>query len=152
MDAVFDLLLFSESFHYLDAAKTLRRIAVHAGKHVLIFDYFPRKDSATGRAVSHRQFTRLVADELAGTFSIASDRDMTGFIVPTFQVLDKIKNDYIRPFVQRSVKDFRSAHRVWALLLAYPLRRLIAGVEKPGNRFRTFPEAFEYRLIVLARR
>ena len=150
-DKVYDLLLFSESFHYLDAARALRRIAVHAKKHVLIFDYFPRQDSATGRAVSRSQFLRLATDSLSGTFEIAGDRDVTGFIIPTFRVLDEIKNEYVRPFVIRSVAEFRKEHGVYSRLLSYPLRRLLASFEKSSNRYRTFPETYEYRLMVLAR-
>ena len=150
-DNVYDLLLFSESFHYLDAGKALRQIAARARKHVLIFDYFPRTDSATVRAVSHRQFARLLSDSFSGAFKIMSDRDVTGFVIPTLKVLDAIKNDHVRPFVIGSVAEFRKEHRVYSLLLSYPLRRLLAGFGRSSNRYATFPETFEYRLIVLAR-
>ena len=150
-DHAYDLLLFSESFHYLEAATALRKCAIHARKHVLIFDYFPRKDGAAGKAVSHLQFTRLLSGSYSGEFEIASDRDVTEFIVPTFKVLDGIRNDYVRPFVARSVAEFRKEHGFYSLLLSYPLRRLLASLEKPSNRYRTFPETCEYRLILLHR-
>lgn len=150
-DNVYDLLLFSESFHYLDAGMALRQIAARARKHVLIFDYFPRKDSATARAVSHRQFTRLLSDSSSSSFRFVTDRDVTEFILPTFKVLDAIRNDHVKPFVIRSVAEYRKEHRVYSFLLSYPLRRLLAGFERSSNRYTTFPEAFEYRLIVLTR-
>ncbi len=150
-DNVYDLLLFAESFHYMDAGKALRQIAARARKHVLIFDYFPRKDSATAKAVSHRQFARLLSDSFTGSFRFVVDRDVTNFIIPTFQVLDAIRNDHVRPFVIRSVTEFRKEHRLYSFVLSYPLRRLLAGFERSSNRYMTFPQAFEYRLIVLAR-
>lgn len=150
-DKVYDLLLFAESFHYLDAAKAIRRIAALAKKHVLIFDYFPRSDSATGKAVSYSQFARLLSNALPGGFSFTTDRDVTRFIIPTFEVLDAIRNQYVRPFVIRSVAEVRQEHPVYSFLLAYPLRKLLARFEKTASRYTTFPEAFEYRLIVLSR-
>lgn len=150
-DNVYDLLLFSESFHYLDAEKALPRIAARARRHVLIFDYFPRKDSVTGRAVSHRQFTRLLSESVPGAFRFVTDRDVTDLIIPTFKVLDAIKNDHIGPFITRSVAEFRKGHPVYSFLLSYPLRRVLARFARTSNRHATFPESFEYRLIVLAR-
>jgi len=150
-DNQYDLLLFSESFHYLDAAKALPRIAARARKHVLIFDYFSRTDSAIARRLSHRQFVRLLSEAVPGAFRILTDRDVTDFIIPTFKVLDAIKNDHVRPFIARSVAEFRKEHRVWSFLLSYPLRRALARYTRTSNRYATFPEEFEYRLIVLAR-
>jgi ubiquinone/menaquinone biosynthesis C-methylase UbiE len=150
-DNTYDLLLFSESFHYLDVAKALPRIAACARKHVLIFDYFSRKDSATGRRLSHRQFVQMLADAIPGAFRFVTDRDVTEFITPTFKVLDTIKNDHVRPFLMRSVAKFRKEHRVGSFLLSYPLRRLLARYARTSNRYTTFAEEFEYRLIVLAR-
>lgn len=150
-DDAYDLLLFSESFHYLDAVKALPRIAARARKHVLIFDYFSRTDSATGRRLSHRQFVRLLSESIPGAFRFVTDRDVTEFITPTFKVLDTIKNDHVRPFLMRSVAEFRKEHRAWSFLLSYPLRRLLGRFARTSNRYSTFAEEFEYRLIVLAR-
>lgn len=150
-DNPYDLLLFSESFHYLDAAKALPGIAARARRHVLIFDYFARTDSATARRLSHRQFVRLLSEVVPGAFRFVSDRDVTDFITPTFKVLDAIKNDHVRPFIARSIAEFRKDHPVWSFLLAYPLRRALARYTRTSNRYATFPAEFEYRLIVLAR-
>lgn len=150
-DNVYDVLLFSESFHYLDLERAMPRIDALAKKHVLIFDYFPRKDSSTCRAVSHRQFIRLLSVYVPGKFAFESDRDVTPFIIPTFKVLDEIKNEHVGPFVSRSVAEFRASHRLLSLLASYPIRKLTARFTKVSSRFETFPESFEYRLIVLTR-
>ena len=150
-DKIYDLLLFSESFHYLDAKKAFHQIDIYAEKHVLIFDYFPRKDSDTDKKISYRQFTRLMSDSFPGKFKILSDQDMTSFITPTFKVLDEIKNNYAGPFVISSVADFKKQHPVYSFLLSYPLSRLLARFEKPSNHYKKFSEAYEYRLILLAK-
>jgi SAM-dependent methyltransferase len=148
-DRVYDMLLFAESFHYLDAARALPQMAARARKSVVIFDYFPRQEGGARQGVSHRQFTEMLS--AAGTFRIVSDRDVTGCIAPTFEVLDRIANDHVRPFVAQAIAEFKAEYRVWSFLLGYPIRKLSAGVAKSSNKHETFPEKFEYRMIVLAR-
>jgi hypothetical protein len=148
-EQVYDLLLFAESFHYVDATRALPEIAARARKSVVIFDYFPRHEGGTRQGISHRQLTRMLSE--AGAFRIVSDRDVTGCIVPTFEVLDRIGNDHVRPFLGKTLADFRAEHRVWSFFLSYPLSKLAARVSRSSNKHETFLEKFEYRLIVLAR-
>jgi SAM-dependent methyltransferase len=148
-DAEYDLLLFAESFHYLNATRALPQIATLARKHVVIFDYFPRQEGGARQGISHRQLTEMLAED--GTFRIVSDRDVTGHIAPTFEVLDKIANAHVRPFVAKAIADLKAEHRVLSFFLAYPLRKVGRSLRKTSNKHVTFPEKFEYRLIVLAR-
>ena len=147
----YDLMIFSESFHYLDAATALRKVCERAKRNVIVFDYFPRMDSAAEVRVSHAQFRKLVATSFADRLRIVSDRDVTAEIVPTFQVLDEFKNQYARPFVTRTLDDFRVNHPVYSFLLSWPLRRLRAKVGKKSDRAKAFLDTYEYRLILLAR-
>jgi hypothetical protein len=124
-------------------------MAARARKHVVIFDYFPREEGGARQGISHRELTQMLAG--AGTFRILSDRDVTGCIVPTFEVLDKIANDHVRPFVAQAIAEFKTEHRVWSFFLGYPIRKLAAGAAKSSNKHESFPQKFEYRLIVLAR-
>jgi hypothetical protein len=57
----------------------------------------------------------------------------------------------VRPFVAQAIAEFKAEYRVWSFLLGYPIRKLSAGVAKSSNKHETFPEKFEYRMIVLAR-
>jgi SAM-dependent methyltransferase len=148
-DKVYDLLLFAESFHYVDAERALPKVAARARKHVVIFDYFPRQEGGARQGISHRQFREMVS--AAGAFSIVSDRDVTGCIAPTFEVLDRIANDHVRPFVAQAIAEFKTEHQVWSFFLSYPIRKLAARLGKTSNKHQTFPQKFEYRLIVLAR-
>ena len=148
-DAVYDVLLFAESFHYLDAPRALAQAAARARKHIVIFDYFPRVDGGIRQGISHREFTRLVSKFAA--FRIVSDRDVTACIAPTFEVLDRVANDHVRPFLGKAIAEFRMEHRVWSFFLSYPLRKLARRLTKSSRKHETFPQKFEYRLIVLAR-
>jgi hypothetical protein len=91
----------------------------------------------------------MVSD--AGEFRIVSDRDVTGNIAPTFEVLDRIANDHVRPFVAQAIAEFKAEHPAWSFFLGYPIRKLTSRLAKSSNKHQTFPQKFEYRLIVLAR-
>ena len=145
----YDLVMFCESFHYIDAERALAQAARYAERHVLIFDYFPREDSGGRTKVSHRRFLQLVAAQ--GRFAVTSDVDVTACITPTFLVLDTIKNDYVRPFAARLVADFKRDHPLLSPLLAWPLRKTLAKMQRASDRHATFPAAFEYRLLLLAK-
>jgi hypothetical protein len=145
----YDLVMFCESFHYIDAGRALAQAARLASHHVLLFDYFPRFDSGGRAKVSHRRFMQLLQAQQA--FTPVSDVDVTANVVPTFEVLDTIKNEHVRPFAARLAQDLRQQHPLLATLLAWPLRKAMSRVQRPSNRRETFPAAFEYRLLLLAR-
>jgi SAM-dependent methyltransferase len=147
----YDLMIFSESFHYLDATAALRKVCAHARRNMIVFDYFPRADSQGNVRVSHAQFTRLIAQNFADKLRIVSDRDLTREIIPTFRVLDEFKDSYARPFVERTIADFRLNHPFYAFLLGWPLRKLLAKVGKKSDRAQAFLRTYEYRLILLSR-
>ncbi|MSQ59459.1 MAG: class I SAM-dependent methyltransferase [Betaproteobacteria bacterium] len=147
----YDLVLFCESFHYLDARLALRRLARYAKKHVLIFDYFPRKDSQEDKRVSRAQFGALMEQEISKDFAVQWDLDVTQFIAPTFEVLDGIKNDFVQPFCVRLIQELKHEHPVMARMLAFPLRKALAKLQNRSNRHQTFPAQNEYRLLLLAR-
>jgi SAM-dependent methyltransferase len=148
-DRVYDVLLFAESFHYLDASRALPRAAALARKHLVIFDYFPRQDGGVRQGTSYHRLTQMLSE--SGAFRIISDRDVTACIVPTFEVLDVMANDHVRPFLAQSIAEFRTAHRMWSFFLSYPLRKLAARLARSSKKHETFPAKFEYRMMVLAR-
>ncbi len=148
----YDLVLFCESFHYLDARLALQKAGRYALKHALIFDYFPRQDSADAKRVSRAQFNALLQEELSHAFGVQWDLDMTAFITPTFEVLDGIKNQFVQPFSVRLIDELKQEHPVLARLLAFPLRKALAKLGKRSIRHQTFPAQNEYRLLLLARK
>lgn len=145
----YDLVMFCESFHYIDAERALAQAARLASGHLLVFDYFPRFEGDGRAKVSHRRFMQLVQAQRA--FTPVSDIDVTANIVPTFEVLDTIKNEQVRPFAARLAQDLRRQHPLLSALLTWPLRKAMSRMQRPSNRRETFPASFEYRLLLLAR-
>lgn len=148
--ATYDLVLFCESFHYIDAERALAQAARRAGRHMLLFDYFPRRDAGGPARVTHRRFLDLVAAQ--GRFELLSDVDVTERIAPTFAVLDAVANDHVRPFAARLLEDFRRHRPLLSMLLARPLNRAVLRARRTSERRTTFPLEHEYRLMLLAAR
>ncbi|MFN0039413.1 MAG: class I SAM-dependent methyltransferase [Burkholderiales bacterium] len=147
----YDLMIFSESFHYLDARAAIRKVCEQARRNMIVFDYFPRAPSADGVRVSHAQFLALVNGEFADRLRIESDRDVTAEILPTFRVLDEFRDQYAQPFVTRMIGEFRTRRPILSFLLSWPLNRLAAKVRRKSDRAKKFLDTYEYRLIRLAR-
>jgi len=150
-DKQFDTCMFSESFHYIDLHKALAQLARYAGKNVVIFDYFRTASEETdGTRGTHAEFTQALAAQ--GVFDVVSDRDMTPAIMPTFEVLDHIKNHHIRPLLLRARQGLGESYP-WRMKLANMLfGRRLDKMARPSSRGQSFARKFEYRLIVLTRR
>ncbi len=150
-ERTFDLCMFAESFHYIDLAQALAKLARHADRHVLIFDYF-RKDAAEaegGTRGTHAEFRRMVEDQ--GVFEVLGDEDLTQAILPTFVVLDHMRTNLFGPFAQRARAALGKAYPIRAKLAEWLLGRKLDKIGRPGGRAKSFPERLEYRLILMRR-
>lgn len=154
-DKRFDMCLFAESFHYIELEPALRQTARYARNGVVIFDYFRLPGKGTlaegeeGTRGTHAEFLAEVARQ--GVFRVVEDADMTDAIIPTFQVLDHLKNVHVAPFVARIRKDYRKANPVRGFLAELLLGKALNRFQKPGRRAQSFAGKFEYRLIRLER-
>lgn len=150
-DRQFDMALFAESFHYIDLDAALGQLARYVTGHVLLFDYFRVEgtQSEGGTRGTHSEFLNAV--EAQGVFSIVSDDDLTQQILPTFQVLDRAKNDYIGPFVSRARTGLAESYPFRMRLVNLLFGKSLDKIERPSSRVETFPNQFEYRLILLKR-
>lgn len=149
----YDLCLFAESFHYIPLGAALDQVLRLSGGAAVIFDYF-RRPGHRGRGRggdatrgTHRDFLDAVADRPG--LALDSDEDLTAAILPTFAVLDALKNDHLLPLAARLRAAFRAERPVAAFLLDLLLGRRIDRLMRPGRRAETFAERFEYRLIRL---
>jgi SAM-dependent methyltransferase len=146
-DRRYDALIFAESFHYIPVDAALARAAELGAPHMVIFDYFRR--GPEDKAGTYPAFRAALARQ--GVFRADVDRDVTDHILPTFEILDRLGNEYLRPFAARARGRLRAAYpvRMWLAeaALARPLRKL----SQPARRAENFARRFEYRLIRLAR-
>jgi SAM-dependent methyltransferase len=154
-DKRFDVCLFAESFHYIELAPALAQAARYGQNGVVIFDYFRRPGRTGAPGVvgatrgTHAEFREEV--ERQGAFRVALDEDLTEAILPTFQVLDHIKNTHVGPFLARLRGELRSAHPVKSFLAERLLGRRLDRLVRPSTRAEDFAEKYEYRLIRLER-
>jgi hypothetical protein len=93
----FDLCLFAESFHDIALGPALAQAARYAGRGAVIFDYFRRAATGGGTRGTHAEFLAEVARQ--GAFRIARDAELTAAVLPTFFVLDHLKNAPFGPFL-----------------------------------------------------
>jgi SAM-dependent methyltransferase len=147
----FDLCLFAESFHYIELAPALKQTARYARQGAVIFDYFrrPGREEKDGTRGTHAEFLAEIARQ--GALKVASDDDMTAAILPTFEVLDHLKNVHLAPFLARFRADFRKESPMKSFMAEKLLGRAMDKFAKPSRRAETFAEKYEYRLIRLAR-
>lgn len=147
----FELCLFAESFHYIDLQRALAQAARYASRHVLIFDYFRRVagPSATGARGTHRAFRAALAAQ--GVFSVSRDDDLTAAILPTFEVVDHLKDAHVGPLVRRLRARLAAAYPLRWKLADWLFGRRLDELERPGHRAERFASRFEYRLILLER-
>jgi len=146
----FDLCLFGESFHYIQQGPALDQIDRYATQAALIFDYFRREgEGEDGRRQTHAAFLAELAQRPG--WRLALDEDVTEAILPTFHVLDHIKNAHVAPFLGRARAEFRRARPVLSRAVELALGRRLDRFQRPSHREATFGKAYEYRLIRLER-
>ena len=145
----YDVVLFIESFHYLDAEKALRNGMAHSDRYLLIFDYFRKKDGGKKDRLGYRRFRRLLSGPFSDSLRTLHDEDVTPQILPTFDVLDTISNLHLKPFVKTSVGRFAKSNPVKAFLLGFLVKKLLRFAEKKSDRHQRFAQENEYRLILL---
>lgn len=151
-DRRFDICLFAESFHYIELAPALRQTDRYARNGAVIFDYFRRPGRGSGgdgTRGTHADFLAEVARQ--GAFRVDLDEDVTEAILPTFFVLDHLKNVHIAPFLTRARADFRAANPLKSMLAERLLGKALDKLERPSRREATFADTYEYRLIRLLR-
>jgi SAM-dependent methyltransferase len=146
----FDLCLFGESFHYIRQGPALDQIDRYATRAALIFDYFRRQgEGEDGRRQTHAAFLADVAQRPG--WQVALDEDVTEAILPTFHVLDHIKNVHLAPFLARFRAELRRSRPVLSRVAELAIGRRLDKFQRPSRREETFGKDYEYRLIRLER-
>ncbi len=148
----YDALIFAESFHYLHADIVLEKGIECSKKYILIFDYFRKRDSENYQRISYSQFLKLLNESFSDSYEILYDEDVTNHILPTFLVIDKISNDYFKPFLVTAASRFKKEHPVYNLLFGFFISKITRFANKKNNRYKTFAANNEYRLILLSKK
>ena len=84
-----------------------------------------------------------------GRFEILHDEDVTEKILPTFYVLDEIKNSHVAPFAASVRADIFQNSRFYGGLFNLIFGKSYRKLQRPSRRYETFAQEHEYRLILL---
>jgi SAM-dependent methyltransferase len=155
----YDLLLFSESFQYLQLDQALPRLPalLREGGQVMVFDFFKTAAEGDGQPGdgSFRGGHPLadVMRRMQGSpFELIVDEDLTPAIAPNLDIVDDLLMARLKPSAE-AVGQFLRARHPWASrLLGWLLRRRLERLHYKyfsGHRNRRVFERYKtYRLLV----
>lgn len=151
----YDALLFAESFHYIGLQQAVRQIDQLNPRVVIIFDYFSRADQPLGQDQTRRPFAEVMRciSEGLQQYQVELNLDATADIAPTFDVLSRLNQAHVAPFVEQLKLGIRQRRPILGRLINRVIGALYRGerdCKKPA-RSDVFQEKYEYRLVVLTR-
>ncbi len=107
-DKRYDLVLFSESFQFVNLETAIRKASQY-GKYILIADVFKKdvaEKSPIGGGHSYADFVRLVKDNKV---AVVEDRDVTREIAPQFDLETDVMQGFVKPFVSVLDRMYRNS-------------------------------------------
>jgi SAM-dependent methyltransferase len=115
----YDLLLFSESLLFMDAGQALARAAALTapGGYLLVADLFRRTGSGKGPIGGGHDWSRFEAIMADAHFELVRDTDITPFIAPTFDLVNRGSLEMVRPAYQIIMARLAARHP-WLMRVA----------------------------------
>lgn len=156
-DQVYDVVLFAESFHYIDLQRAVERLHQLAPRSIVIFDYFSRQEE---QHLGKEKATRRSVDQVLATmqhqlvdYEIKENCDVTHHIVPTFDVLADLNKRHVAPFIEELKVQLVAERPLVGRVVNHLIGRLYKGSRGTNriSRAAEFQSRYEYRLIVLQR-
>lgn len=156
LDSRFDLLLFSESFQYIDLKRVFGKCQemVAEGGHVLICDFF-RRDDATGRSRlgGGHSLGRFYEELEKSGFNIVRDIDITDLTAPNMDVVNDLLSNFGEPMWELFQYYLQSNYPRFNRFARWRYKKKIAKIERKyfsGSRTaETFAEDKSYRFLLL---
>ena len=154
-DRRFDLLLFSESFQYIDLNRVFSKCRDHltAKGKVLLCDFF-RKDDATGesRLGGGHSLARFYEKLDEEGFIILSDTDITPFTAPNLDIIGHMMENLGKPLWELFLYSIDSNYPRASRLARWRYKKKIAKIERKyfsGSRnAKSFAADKSYRLVL----
>jgi SAM-dependent methyltransferase len=154
-DDKFDLVLFSESFQYIDLDRVFEnaRKRLNPGGHILICDFF--KSGAPGRSViggghSLRKFNAALQ---ASGLEVLEDKDITRETAPNLDLVEQMGRELLLPTFKLIGYTFSSNHPWLAKLVRWKYAKKIRKIERKYTSGARNGESFAlhkvYRLLLL---
>ena len=154
IDKKFDLVIFSESFQYVNIQKTLSKVPnfLNKNSHFLICDFF-RKPGTGNKLLGGGHAWDEFYNEISSTsFENILDQDITIETARTYDLINKIINNVAEPVRELSAKYLESNYPKIMKLLRWYLDQKIKRINRiyfSGNMTgETFINLKTYRLLL----
>jgi len=158
IDKKYDLVLFSESFQYIDMQTNFEKSAKYLkdGGHILICDffrYYEHNHRPLGGGHWLDQYKEILAKH---PFDIVKDEDITQYIAPTMTVVNSFTMDAIRPSFHLGMDLFQDRFPRVHRFVKWKFKKKLNDIEdkhfKGQRNAENFTKFKTYRLILLQKR
>ena len=154
IDKKFDLVIFSESFQYVNIKKTLSKVPnfLNENAHFLICDFFRKPDTSTKLLGGGHAWDEFCNEISSTFFKNILDQDITIETARTYDLINKIINNVAEPVRDLSIKYLESNYPKIMKLLRWYLDQKIKRINRiyfSGNMTgETFINLKTYRLLL----
>jgi SAM-dependent methyltransferase len=127
----YDLLLFSESLLFMDLPAALARATALTvpGGHLLVSDVFRRTGSGKGPIGGGHDWRRLEECLARAPFTLVRDTDITRFIAPTFDLVNRGSLEMVRPAYDLVMARMAARHPILMKLARWKYGKALARYE-----------------------
>ena len=154
IDKKFDLVIFSESFQYVNIQKTLSKVPnfLNENAHFLICDFFRKPDTSTKLLGGGHDWDEFCNEISSTSFENILDQDITIETARTYDLINKIINNVAEPVRDLSAKYLESNYPKIMKLLKWYLDQKIKRINRiyfSGSMTgETFINLKTYRLLL----
>ena len=154
IDKKFDLVIFSESFQYVNIKKTLSKVPnfLNENAYFLICDFFRKPDTSTKLLGGGHAWDEFYNEISSTSFENILDQDITIETARTYDLINKIINNVAEPVRDLSAKYLESNYPKMMKLLRWYLDQKIKRINRiyfSGNMTgETFINLKTYRLLL----
>ena len=154
IDKKFDLVIFSESFQYVNIQKTLSKVPnfLNENAHFLICDFFRKPDTSTKLLGGGHDWDEFCNEISLTSFENILDQDITIETARTYDLINKIINNVAEPVRDLSAKYLESNYPKIMKLLKWYLDQKIKRINRiyfSGSMTgETFINLKTYRLLL----
>lgn len=157
-DRRFDVVLFSESFQYLERGRGLAgaHALLNRGGHVLLCDYFRLPSEERSPIGGGRPLAEFEEDLKSSPFEVLTELDISERVAPGLAVLQHVDENLVRPGYEAVTTTLEREHPWILRFLRWKYRRKLKAFETRIASGARNPAAFlrhkSYRLYLLAPR
>jgi SAM-dependent methyltransferase len=155
-DRQFDLVMFAESFQYVQMRESLEKVTrlLRPGGRLLICDVFRLDRPDRGPIGGGRYYSEFLKlrDELG--FRCVTDVDITANIAPTFDLVNDLSLNLLKPVHENFLRVMKTNHPVASKAVLWTFRKKLRKAQRHFNPKRngaSFRKYKTYRIQVLTR-